>query len=133
MVLKCLGVLRLFYHSFVYLSIKKLRKPSHLVNLNLSLTLTQMKETLDRWSGISLSLWHKINVIKMNITLRLIYILKGLPIIILSHYFKQIYMLLNNFLQEAHPRRLPLHKLQLSVGKHKLYYLPCQTYYWEFI
>lgn len=47
---------------------------------------------ITQWLKFSLRLWGKINVINMNITSRLMHILRGMPVLILIRYtlYRQI-------------------------------------------
>lgn len=51
----------------------------------------------DRWSPLFLSLWDKVNILKVNCILRLIYLLQCLPIAISQKYFKRFDQIFQSF------------------------------------
>lgn len=68
------------------------------VSKNLASILVKIKEDLDRWKYITLSLWGKIDTIKMNVLPRLIYVIMAFPLLSDKSYFKKINSLLASFI-----------------------------------
>lgn len=71
----------------------------------------------ERWSPLFLSIWGKVNVLKMNCIPRLTYVLQCLPIAIPHMYFKRFDHICKKFLWNGKRPRIKLEKLQLPTSK----------------
>ena len=102
--IKCLGIL--FPPSL-----------NDLVQVNFEPLLNKFKIDIERWSPLLLSLWGKVNVIKMNCTPKFNNLLQALPMKIPLKYFKQFDRLCNKFLWNNKRPRMNLKKLQRPVDQ----------------
>uniref|UniRef100_A0A3P9MG76 Reverse transcriptase zinc-binding domain-containing protein n=1 Tax=Oryzias latipes TaxID=8090 RepID=A0A3P9MG76_ORYLA len=90
---------------------------SNLVKINIEPLLDRMKIDIERWSQLYLSMWGKVNIIKMVCTPKFNYLLQALPVHIPVTYFKQFDKLCNLFIWNNKKPRLHLRKLQNSVER----------------
>lgn len=66
--------------SFKYLDVQFPRKSNEIVRANLNPLIMELTNDLNRWQAFPLSLWGKVNTIRMNILPRLLSILSTLPV-----------------------------------------------------
>lgn len=100
-----------------YLDILFLSKIEDIVEKNFDPLLRKMSCDVERWASLFLSLWGKVNVLKINCIPKLNYLLQSLPIHIPVKYFKQFACICNTFLWNGKCPRMHLEKLQLPVDK----------------
>lgn len=100
-----------------YLGILFPRQINDIVRLNFDPLLEKISADVERWAPLFLSLWGKVNVLKMNCIPKVNYLLQSLPIAIPSKYFKQFDKICNTFLWNGKRPRLRLGKLQQPVDK----------------
>ena len=108
------------------------RQISDIVKCNLDPLLEKINLDVERWSPLYLSLWGKINVIKMNCAPKLDYILQSLPLNIPIKYFKQFDVLCKKFLWNGKKPRMHLGKLQKPIEKGGLGFPNMLFYYYAF-
>ena len=100
-----------------YLGILFPSKMNEIVERNFDPLLRKISLDTDRWSTLFLSLWGKVNVLKMNCVPKLNYLLQSLPINVPGKYFKQFDRICTKFLWNGKRARMRLDKLQLPVER----------------
>lgn len=95
-----------------YLGILSPRQLDKIVQCNFEPLLEKISVDLERWSPLYLSLWGKVNIIKMNCSARVNYLLQSLPLNIPVKYFKQFDALCNKFFWNGKRPRIHLRKLR---------------------
>uniref|UniRef100_A0A669DHM2 Reverse transcriptase domain-containing protein n=1 Tax=Oreochromis niloticus TaxID=8128 RepID=A0A669DHM2_ORENI len=90
---------------------------SDLIKINFEPLLSDMKINIDRWSQMYLSMWGKVNVIKMVCTPKFNYLLQALPIHVPLKYIKQFDQLCKAFIWNNKKPRLNLRKLQKPADR----------------
>lgn len=118
-------------HKFKYLGIWITNRFKDLYEANFPPLLKCLKSDLDRWNLLPLSLGGRINVIKMNIMPRFLFVFQCIPIFLTRSFFINIDKLLSGFIWNGKIPRIRKEVLQ----RHKLYgglSLPnFQYYYWS--
>lgn len=94
-----------------YLGVKLSQDLGELPWLNLNPLLQKIKTNLEKWVKIKLTLWGKINIIKMIIAPQFNYLLMMLPITIPPAIFKKYDDVVKQFLWEGKKTRIKLSKL----------------------
>lgn len=79
--------------------------------LNFEPALQKVKNNLDKWGTLKLSLWGKISVIKMVVAPQLNYIATMLPVAIPPQIFKQCNSTVKEFLWEGRKPRIGMSKM----------------------
>lgn len=72
--------------------------PSQLYKANIEKVITQIKKDLERWEILPLSLFGRVETIRMNVLPRLLYLFMSLPIKIPATTFKNIQKMLSSFI-----------------------------------
>lgn len=118
-------------HKFKYLGIWITRRFKDLYEANFPPLLKQLKTDLNRWNLLSLSLGGRINVVKMNVMPRFLFIFQCLPIFLTKSFFINLNKLLSGFIWNGKTPRIRKEMLQ----RHKVhggFSLPnFQYYYWS--
>uniref|UniRef100_A0A9J8CLD1 Reverse transcriptase domain-containing protein n=1 Tax=Cyprinus carpio carpio TaxID=630221 RepID=A0A9J8CLD1_CYPCA len=100
-----------------YLGIKISRELEEIPMLNLAPLLQNIRNNLDKWGRIQLTLWGKVNIIKMAVSSQLNYVLMMLPITVPQLIFNQYDMMVKRFLWNGKRPRIKLNKLCASRDK----------------
>lgn len=115
-----------------YLGIKLSQDVEEIPASNLEPILQKIKNNLDKWGKIRLTLWGKVNVIKMVISPQLNYILMMVPVTISPHFFKQYDTIIKDFLWEGKRPRIKLSKMCAPRAKGGLGLPDLRLYYIAF-
>lgn len=115
-----------------YLGIIFPRYLKDIVKCNFDPLLDKISRDMERWSPLYLSLWGKVNIIKMNSAPKLNYLLQSLPLSIPIKYFKQFDKLCNKFFWNGKRPRIHISKLQKPVVKGGLGLPNLLFYYYAF-
>ena len=102
---------KLVSNGMSYLGIKLCRTIETMPVLNSEPALQKVKDNLDKWGKLKLSLWGKISVIKMVVAPQLNYIARMLPVAIPPQIFKQYDSALKEFLWEGKKLRIGMSKM----------------------
>lgn len=97
--------------GFRYLGVKITPDTSQLYNANYGKLITQIRADLERWTILPLSLFGRIETIKMNILPRLLYLFQSLPVWIPSSVFKMLDRLISTFIWQKRKPRIRLKQL----------------------
>lgn len=115
-----------------YLGIIFPPKLTDLMKINIEPLLDQMKTDVERWNQLFLSMWGRVNIIKMVCTPKFNYLLQTLPVHVPMTYFKQFNKLCNLLIWNKKRPRLGLHKLQRTVDRGGLGVPNLLYYYYAF-
>lgn len=100
-----------------YLGVRLSQDLGELPWLNFNLLLQKMKTNLEKWVKIKLTLWGKVNIIKMIVAPQFNYLVMMLPITIPSAIFKRYDDVIKQFLWEGKKARIKLSKLCAPTEK----------------
>ncbi len=117
-------------NGFKYLGVNVSPRLEDLFIINYSLWLQKMKEELEHWNLLPISLLRQINVIKMNILPRFNYLFQSLPCYLHKTFFKSINKLLSSFIWKNSSPRKTFKTLTKSKGNGGLGLPDLQLYYW---
>lgn len=116
--------------GMMYLGIRLSRKVEEMPALNLEPVLQKIKTNLDKWGKLRLTLWGKVNVLKMVVAPQFNYVLMMLPVTIPPQIFKQYDTITKEFLWEKKRPRIKLSKMcaprdrgGLALPDPRLYYI----------
>ena len=116
--------------GMTYLGIKLSSEVEEMPTFNLEPLLQKIKTNLDKWGKLRLTLWGKINVVKMVVAPQLNYVLMMLPITISPQVFKQYDTIIREFLWDRKRPRIKLSKMcsprdrgGLGLPDPRLYYV----------
>uniref|UniRef100_A0A8C4S8Q7 Reverse transcriptase domain-containing protein n=1 Tax=Erpetoichthys calabaricus TaxID=27687 RepID=A0A8C4S8Q7_ERPCA len=116
--------------QFKYLGVNITSKHKALYQQNFGVCMEKIKQDLHRWSTLHLTLAGRINIVKMNILPKLLFLFQNISIYINKLFFKQLDSIITSFIWNSkHPRirRATLQRPQAEGGMA----LPnFQFYYW---
>lgn len=113
-----------------YLGIKISRKPDNLFKSNFQVMLDKLKENIEKWRTLPLSLVGRVNTIKMVSLSRFLYLFQNIPIFIPKSFFKAIDSIIMPFIWGYKSHRISKAHLQKPTDLGGLG-LPCFIhYYW---
>uniref|UniRef100_A0A3Q3BNZ9 Reverse transcriptase domain-containing protein n=1 Tax=Kryptolebias marmoratus TaxID=37003 RepID=A0A3Q3BNZ9_KRYMA len=116
--------------GFKYLGVFVDGHLKNLFKLNLASLLQKVSEDLGKWMDLPLTLFGRINVIKMNILPRFLYMFQSLPIHIPNVFFSSLKKSIRKFIWHGKPPRLSLDKLSLQYEDGGLKLPNFQLYYY---
>ncbi len=85
-------------HSFTYLGVIITRKPQDLLRANWQKKIDQLKNNIDYWRTLPISMVGKINAVKMVSLPRFLHLFQSIPSCIPQSYFKQLDKIIFQFL-----------------------------------
>ena len=131
--------LKLATDHFKYLGINITRNPKLLFKHNYMEFTVKLRSMIDKWKLLPLSLIGRINIIKMIVLPKFIYLFQNVPIFLTSSFFKTVDSLIMPFIWAYKPPRITKAHLQkhttegglgLPVLRH--YYWACNARTWVF-
>lgn len=117
-------------HSFVYLGITITREICDLFKENFTKLQLKIQQELSRWSPLFLSLVGRVNVVKMSILPRYLYLFQSLPVYIPNVYFKKLDSVISSFIWNGKKPRLRKEHLQKLKQDGGLALPNFRYYYW---
>ncbi len=117
-------------NTFTYLGIQIFPKLGEVVDSNYDTTIKSITKTVERWSGLPISLIGRINILKMNILPKLLYLFQNIPLPPPPDFFARIEKLFYNFLWNNRCPRLRLSLLFLPYNRGGLQCPNIRLYYW---
>ena len=116
--------------SIKYLGIKLSKNPKTLFKINFMERLNKLKENVEKWRTLPISLIGRVNAIKMVSLPRFLYLFQNVPIYIPKSYFKSIDSIIMPFIWGYKSHRISKAHLQ-KPREHGGLGLPCFLhYYW---
>lgn len=116
--------------GFDYLGIKITPKLKDVVPANYDPITVKVADSLSRWSSLPISMIGRINVLKMNIVPKLLYIFQSIPLAPPTSFFKNMEKLFANFVWNNRRARIRLSLLYLPYDRGGLKLPNLQWYYW---
>lgn len=117
--------------SFTYLGIQITPKLENIVNVNYNPVITSISKTVERWSSFHVSLIGRINILKMNILPKLLYLFQNIPLPRPPNFFSRMKNLFSNFLWNNKRPWLRLSLLYLPYDRGGLQCPNMRWYYWS--
>lgn len=117
-------------HSFTYLGVNVTRNFCDLFKNNFNELQLKVQQDLSRWSLLPISLAGKVNVIKMSVLPRYLYLFQSLPVFIPGAYFKKLDSAISSFLWNGKKPRLRKEHLQKLKQDGGLALPNFRYYYW---
>uniref|UniRef100_A0A672FIX8 Reverse transcriptase domain-containing protein n=1 Tax=Salarias fasciatus TaxID=181472 RepID=A0A672FIX8_SALFA len=116
--------------KFKYLGIWVTHSFKDIFKANYSPLLTQLKQDLERWGLLPLSLGGRINTIKMNVLPKFLYVFQCIPLYLSKSFFTDVDKLISRFLWNNKNPRIRKNILQQHRQHGGLSLPNFQYYYW---
>lgn len=116
--------------GFKYLGVWIAPKLGDTVSINYDPLVDTVTETLDRWSNLPISMIGRINLIKMSILPKFIYLFQALPFPLPSNFFKKTNNMFSQFIWNNRKARFWLRLLYLPYERGGLQVPNLLWYYW---
>uniref|UniRef100_A0A8C7WYP2 Reverse transcriptase domain-containing protein n=1 Tax=Oryzias sinensis TaxID=183150 RepID=A0A8C7WYP2_9TELE len=117
--------------GFTYLGIKICPDLTHLISLNYDPLVDKVREMLNRWTQMPISMIGRINIIKMVVLPKFLYLFQALPLPLPDTFFQCINNLFNQFIWNYKKARLKTKLLCLPYKKGGLQLPDLKLYYWS--
>ena len=115
---------------FVYLGIKIARNPKLLFKLNYSEMIDKLKTLVEKWKLLPISLIGRVNIIKMVVLPKFLYLFQNVPIFLTASFFKTIDSIILPFIWSYKSFRISKIHLQKPVADGGLGLPVFRHYYW---
>ena len=115
--------------GFRYLGITLTHHPMHLFEANYNTLIKQIKNDMIRWEILPLSLFGRVETVRMKLLPRLLFLFQSLPVGIPASIFNLLNRLISTFIWQNKRPRVRLKAIFLPKDKGGLG-LPNVTYYW---
>ncbi|KAJ0063849.1 hypothetical protein NL108_012538 [Boleophthalmus pectinirostris] len=116
--------------GFRYLGINITKNTSHLFKANYEKVIKEISADLKRWEILPLTLMGRIEVIRMNVLPKFLFLFQSLPILLSKETFVKIDKLISIFLWRNQKPRIQYKLLQSSKEKGGLNLPNIKKYYW---
>lgn len=116
--------------GFRYLGIILTPHPSKLFDANYAKLIKQLKNDLTRWEVLPLSLFGRVETIRMNLLPRLLFLFQSLPVRVPISIFNTLNKLISQFLWQHKRPRIKLKTLYLPKDKGGLALPNLKHYFW---
>lgn len=117
-------------NGFRYLGINITTNTSQLYEANYGKILDQIKKDLNRWEILPLSLFGRVETVKMNVLPRLLYLFMSLPIRIPAAFFKKMQKMISTFIWQKRKARIKFTQLTSGKAQGGLNLPNLKLYYW---
>lgn len=96
-------------NSLKYLGINLPKNSQALAEINYSPLLTKIKEDIQRWNSVSfLSLYHRIESVRMNILPQYLFLFQALPVEISSKQFSELHKIISRYIWQGKKTQNPI-------------------------
>lgn len=116
--------------GFRYLGIIITPETTKRFDANYNKLFKQVKNDLTRWEVLPLSLFGRVETVKMNLLPRLLFLFQSLPIRVPMSIFKMLNILISQFIWQNKRPRIKLKTLHLPKDKGGLAVPNLKLYYW---
>lgn len=116
--------------GFKYLGINVTRSISKLASANFTPLISNFTSDIQRWSNLPLSLTGRINVVKMNILPKFLFLFQSVPLFLPKHFFDSLDKIICSFIWAGKPPRVRKALLQRCRFSGGLALPNFQFYYW---
>lgn len=118
------------YEGFIYLGIKINPDMKKTVSINYDPLLKNVLDSLERWGGMPISMIGRINIIKMSILPKCLYLFQSIPLHIPASFFSSLNKTFTKFIWNSKRPRLRLSLLYLPYDRGGLRLPNVKLYYW---
>ena len=116
--------------NFTYLGIQIVPEVNKIAQINYDPILEASISSIERWTSLPISMIGRINILKMNILPKFLYLFQNIPLPPPSSLFTRIKKLFTNFIWQNKRPRLRLSLLYLPYDRGGLKCPNIQWYYW---
>ena len=116
--------------KFTYLGIQIVPKLEDITNSNYNPILNSIENSINRWSDLSISLAGRINILKMNVLPKLLYLFQNIPLYPPPNFFPRAKKMFTNFIWNNRRPRLRLSLLYLPYDRGGLQCPDLTLYFW---
>lgn len=116
--------------DFTYLGIKIVPTLNDIVSVNYNSVVEAISKDLERWSSLPISLIGRINIVKMNLLPKFIYLFQNIPLTPPVGIFTKISSLIRKFIWKRKPPRIRLSLLYLPFDGGGL---KCPNLHWYYL
>uniref|UniRef100_A0A3B3B502 Reverse transcriptase domain-containing protein n=1 Tax=Oryzias melastigma TaxID=30732 RepID=A0A3B3B502_ORYME len=116
--------------GFTYLGIKITPNWEDIVAKNYEPLMKEVEELLDRWRPMPVSMIGRINIIKMSILPKFLYLFQSIPLSLPASFFTTLRKFFSNFIWNSRRPRLRLSLLYLPYDRGGLKVPNMKFYYW---
>lgn len=117
--------------GFEYLGVKITPDIKTIVPMNYDPLISEVKESLDKWAVMPVSMIGRINMVKMSILPKFLYLFQALPLPLSKQFFDELNTVLNRFIWNNKKSRLRLRLLYLPYERGGLQLPNFKLYYWS--
>ena len=117
-------------NTFSYLGIQIVLKLEDVVDYNYNPIMTDISKSVEKWSSLQISLIGRINILKMNVLPKVLYLFQNIPLPPPAGFFSKIKKLFHQFLWNNRRPRLRLSLLYLPFDRGGLQCPNMLWYYW---
>ena len=118
------------YEGFTYLGIQINPDIKKIVPINYDPLVSKVIDLLDRWGGMPISMIGRINIIKMSILPKFLYLFQSIPLHIPASFFSSLNKNFTTFIWNNKRPRLRLSLLYLPYDRGGLRLPNMKLYYW---
>ena len=116
--------------SFTYLGIKITQSTEDLVSTNYSPVISGVTNLINRWTTMPISMIGRINILKMNVLPKFLYLFQCIPLPPPTNFFSNMTKVFRNFIWSNRRARLRLSLLYLPYDRGGLKLPNLKWYYW---
>uniref|UniRef100_A0AAR2INH7 Reverse transcriptase domain-containing protein n=1 Tax=Pygocentrus nattereri TaxID=42514 RepID=A0AAR2INH7_PYGNA len=117
--------------GFVYLGVKITPDIKTIVSTNYDPLISEVQESLNKWQIMPISMIGRINMIKMNILPKFLYLFQSLPLPLPKLFFDELNSIFTRFIWNNKKPRLRLRLLHLPYERGGLQLPNLKLYYWS--
>uniref|UniRef100_A0A3B3HQU1 Reverse transcriptase domain-containing protein n=1 Tax=Oryzias latipes TaxID=8090 RepID=A0A3B3HQU1_ORYLA len=121
---------KLSQHKFKYLGIWITSNYKHMYKTNFIPLLDSVKQDLQRWQSLPIYLGGRINVVKMNILPKFLYLFQSIPLFLTKTFFSNLDKLISSFIWNGKTARIRKNILQYHKDYGGMSLPNFQYYYW---
>lgn len=116
--------------GFTYLGIRITSNVDNIITTNYDPLVKEIEEMLDRWNTLPVSMIGRINLIKMTVVPKLLYLFQSIPLFLPASFFSNLNKTFARFIWNNKQPRLRLSLLYLPYERGGLKMPNIKLYYW---
>lgn len=116
--------------SFIYLGIKITANVDHISLVNYQPLLNTVSKFIERWKNLPISLIGRVNIIKMSVLPKILYLFQNIPLCPPTSFFTILRRSFTDFIWNNKRARVRLSLLYLPYNRGGLQFPNLQWYYW---
>ena len=115
---------------FTYLGVKITPEIDNIVSARHDPLVKGIEDILERWSSLPISMIRRINIIKMSMLPKFLYLFQSIPLPLSAPFFNRLRRIITNFILNNKRARLHLSLIYLPVDRGGLRLPNMKLYYW---